>query len=207
MRRACVIAIVISLGLVALGRVGYSASQPGGEPIKSFEASGRIVAFDPQQKLVTFEPVSKGEASQRIMFSVDEQSAVSRGGVALKTDDLQPSEEDVRIEYIMKDGSPVARSIQYEKPSGLRRIDGVVDEIDLLKGQVAITPSGLLAGDTQRQFIIVNEYTVVSRDGQKAYLTDLMVGNRATIEYTKSGDTFVAYSLTMHPATPRETTQ
>ena len=207
MRRTGVMSIAISLGVLAcapFGYAAYSASEPSAVPVKMFEASGRIVSVDAQQKRLMFAPVSKGE-SKMMTFAVDDQAAISRAGIPLRADDLQPSEEAVWIEYSLEGGKPVAQTIRYEKPSGLRRTEGTVESIDLLKGEVAITPSGLLAGDTQRQFIIVNEYTVVSRDGQKAHLTDLMVGNRATIEYTKSGDTFVAYSLEIHPATPRTT--
>lgn len=186
--------VAMSLSLLASAQMGHAA-QPSADPVKSFETSGRIVAFDAQRKVLTFETAPKGEALQRIDFSVDEQAAISRAGVLLKPEDLQASEEAVTIEYVMREGTPVVRTISFEKPAGLLRTDGTVEAIDLLKGEVAIKPSGLFAGDTQKLFVIVNEYTLVSKSGQRAYLTDLKTGDHVTIEYTKRTDQLVAYSL------------
>lgn len=84
--------------------VSEEAAQKG-EPIK--QASGKVAAVDLEKKIVS---VKKGPLALQENYLIDRQTSITRDNEGLSLRELKPGVM-VKIEYVIKEGQNVARSI------------------------------------------------------------------------------------------------
>lgn len=184
--------IALMVGLVGSGH-GAQAEEQAFASAPSEQISGTIAAVDAASGRLTLdEGFGPGGVPQRVELVVDDETIVSKGGIRLTPADLEAGEDTVTIQYAARDGKRLfARTITFEEPPGLREIAGAVDRIDVLNRELIVKVGGPLWSERRMTFA-VDESTLVSQGGERAYLTMVMPGDQIAIQYLNQGDRSVA---------------
>jgi hypothetical protein len=184
-------------GLV--GVVGFASEASAADEPKLPKMSGTVVLVDPTRNVVTLDT---GSTSEQIPpqkeFRFDERTVITRAGIRLQPADLQISDDKVAIEYETEGGATIARTITFKEPSGLATASGTVHHFDVLGGALWIQPKGWFAGKEPKAYYF-NERSLVTSDGMRTYLANLVPGDEVDIQYVKDGDLMVVYAVSVTP--------
>jgi hypothetical protein len=163
-------------------RQAVTAQQRGDGP-KLQEISGKIIAIDHLRGFMTLDrqpgPVV---TMQRMLFAITPETRVMKDDVRLTVEDLQVSPDSVTVQYLMQASPPLAQAVTLETPLLQQRVAGTVEVVDLVRGRLVVR-SGRPPGATQAMTLAVDERTLCSQGGHRAYLMSLRPGTDVMAEY------------------------
>lgn len=198
---------VLAVGVVVLGTgIGWLLAEEAQQNPAMKQLSGKIASVDRARGAFTVdEHAGPVVTTERRELFADDGTEIIKAGTRLRFTDLQASNDPVTIQFTDEESKPQAKSIVFEKPDGLRRAEGSVGSVDLLKGELVMHFKNAKQKEPTQTFAL-NEATVISQDGQRQYLAELKPGDEIAVEYAdaKEAERPLAYSVTVTGPPPAE---
>lgn len=117
--KTCRVLIMMAAALAVTRGLDAVAEQASPATIM-LQMSGKVLSVDPQRRMLLVESkqrIGTSPATQRIDFVLDQQTVITEGVKRLQPAELEVGEQ-VQVEYTLRDGKKLARSITVQQPGG-----------------------------------------------------------------------------------------